>query len=364
MAGIKFGARIPVSGPVSSVERLIESTKLAEELDYDMVFGVDHIHNSFDRHKQYPVGMGSFKDPGNTLDPNEFETMTAYSFLAGATNRIEFGVGVMPLPLRADPIVLAKEVATMDALSGGRFVFGVGSANVSDREEFRAMGRPFSPYSERYDLMSEYVESMRTIWNNPVASYHGKYVNFDDLIVYPKPARHVPVWIGCYTLVGGPERPAVKFALDHADGWIYGFMMTPDHIRSMIDDFSKTAQQVGKDLTNFDWCMQLRLSIADTEEEARRNCQWLLEDQPEMAKYAGYMWKRKDTWRDAEGAEEAPRSSLTTAITGTPDDVKATVQAFVDAGSTHFDLWFMYSDYASLLRQIRLFATEVMPAFK
>lgn len=84
----------------------------------------------------------------------------------------------MPLPLCADPIVLAKEDATMDALSGGRFVFGVGSANVPDPEEFRVMGRPFSPYSERYDLVSEYVNSMRAIWNCPVASYHGGSVCF------------------------------------------------------------------------------------------------------------------------------------------------------------------------------------------
>ena len=364
MPGIKFGARIPVSGPVSNVERLIESTKEAERLGYDMVFGVDHIHNSHERHKQYPVGMGSFKDPNNTLDPNEFETMTAYSFLAGATSKIEFGVGVMPLPPRSDPIVLAKEVATMDALSGGRFVFGVGSANISDREEFKALGVPFSPYSERYDLMSEYVEAMRAIWESPNASYHGKYVNFDNLTVYPKPARKIPVWVGCYTLSGGAERPAVKFALDHADGWIYGFMMTPDIVKDMIADFSVTARQAGKDISNFDWCMQLRLSIAETAEEAQKYCEWLLEDQPEMAKYAGYMWKRKDTWRDAEGAEEAPRSSLTTAVIGTPADVKAVVQQFVDAGSTHFDLWFMYSDYESLLKQMRLFATEVMPAFQ
>ena len=364
MAKIKFGARIPVSGPVSNVKRLIESTQEAEALGYDMVFGVDHIHNSFERHKQYPVGMGSYKDPSNTLDPNQFETVATYSYLAGATSKLEFGSGVVPLPLRKDPISLAKELATMDALSGGRFIFGVGVANVSDKEEFKAVGVPFSPYSERYDMMSEYVGAMKEIWNNPTASYHGKYVNFDNLTIYPKPARQIPIWVGCYTLAGGAERPAVKFALDHADGWIYGFMMTPEIVGNMIQDFSATARQAGRDISNFDWCMQLRLSIAETEEEAQKNCEWLLQDQPEMAKYAGYMWKRKDTWRDAEGAGEAPRSSLTTAVIGTPDDVKAVVQAFVDAGSTHFDLWFMYSNYDSLLKQMRLFATEVMPAFQ
>ena len=166
---------VPISGPVSNSERLIESTREAESLGYDAVFIVDHIHNSFERHKQYPVGMGSYQDAANTLDPHQFETVAAFSFLAGATKKIEFGVGVMPLPLR-EPIVLAKEIATMDALSGGRFIFGVGVSNVSDKEEYRAMGKPFSPYAERYEMIGEYVAAMRAIWERPTASFHGKYV--------------------------------------------------------------------------------------------------------------------------------------------------------------------------------------------
>ena len=362
-ARVKFGARIPASGPASGVDRIEESTKEAEAQGYDSVWIMDHIHNSHARHKQYPVGMGSHKDPSNTLDPHQFETIATLSFLAGATKDVELGVGIMAVPLR-EPVVLAKEIASLDALSGGRFIWGVGVSNVSDKEEYRAVGKPFEPYADRYELMGEYVAAARAIWENPSATFHGKYVNFDDLVIYPKPARRVPVWIGCYTLSGGRERPAVRFALDHADGWIYGFMQMPHHLRSIREDFSRTAEQEGRDLSDFEWCFQLRLSIGETEEEARKNVAWVVADQPEMAKYAGYMWKKEDTWRDVTGAEEAPKSNLDTAVIGTPDDVRERVRQYVDAGATHFDLWFIYPDYKSLMKQIQLFAKEVIPAFR
>lgn len=170
MTGIRFGARIPASGPVSSCERVIESTREAENLGYDSVWIMDHIHNSFDRHKQYPVGMGSYRDPDNTLDPHQFETVAVCSFLAGMSKKIEFGVGVMPLPLR-DPIILGKELATMDALSGGRFILGVGVSNVSDKGEYKAVGAPFRPYADRYAIIGEYIAAMREIWESPAPRF-------------------------------------------------------------------------------------------------------------------------------------------------------------------------------------------------
>src|SRR5262249_38302428 len=163
-----------------------------------------------------PVGMGSYRHPDNTLEPHQFETVAVCSFLAGMTRRIEFGVGIMPLPLR-EPIILAKELATMDALSGGRFIFGVGVSNVSDKEEYKAVGVPFLPHANRYPMTAKHISARREIWKNPSPFSHGKYVNSENLFIPPKPPRRIPVWVGCYTLAGGKERPAVKFALDHAD---------------------------------------------------------------------------------------------------------------------------------------------------
>ena len=362
---IKFGARIPNSGPTSSAQRLIESTKEAEGLGYDSVWGLDHIHNSHDRHKHYPVGMGSYKDPGNTLDPNHFETISTFSFLSGMTSKLRFGVGIMPVLLR-DPIVLAKEVATMDNLSNGRFIFGVGVSNISDTQEFKAVGKPFLKYADRYQMLGEYIGAMKAIWENETASFHGKFVNFDDLTIYPKPSskNHPPIWAGSYTLAGGIERPAVRFALEHADGWIYGFLMTPGIVKSMIEDFTKTSKEVQRDISNFDWCFQMRMTIGATDEIARSNCDWIPQQQTSMGKYAGYMWNVKEKWRDAMGGvQEAPRSNVETAAVGTPNKIVKRVEEFVDAGATYFDLWFMYPTYDSLLTQMRLFAKEVMPSF-
>jgi len=360
---VKFGARIPTSGPVSSTQRVVESAQLAEELGYESAWIMDHINNSFERHKQYPVGMGSHTDSNNTNNPNQFETISAFSFLAGKTERLKFGVGVMPVLLR-DAVVLGKEIATMDQLSNSRFIWGVGVSNISDKPEFVSLGKPFLKYADRYDMLGEYTAAIKAIWSKEAASFHGKYVNFDDVTVYPQPInKHVPIWVGAYTLAGGIERPAVKYAIDHGDGWIYGFLIKPDNLRSMIQDFGETAKKAGKDMSHFDWCMQLRLAMGPTTDEANRQCEWIARDQPSMAKYAGYMWNKKEGWRDAEGATEAPKSSVETASVGTPSTVVKTVEQFVEAGATHFDLWYMYPNYEGLVMQMKLFAKEVMPSF-
>lgn len=350
---MQFGARIPASGPASNVERVIESTRLAESLGYDDVFDMDHIHNSHQRHQQYPVGMGLYNDPSNTLDPNQFETISMFSFLAGMTRAIKFGVGVMPIPLR-DPVLLGKEIGTMDALSGGRFIFGVGVSNASDRPEYRAVGKPFMSYADRYAMLTEYVAAMKEIWSKPSATFHGRYVNFDDLVIYPKPPKGgVPIWVGCETLAGGAERPAVRFALEHGDGWIMGFLMTPEKMGAMVRDFKTTAKESGKDMSRFDWCFQLRLSIGVSEQEARHNCDWIGAAQQEVWRYWGLMYKKR----------EAPVSAVQTASVGTPAKIIGDVERFIEAGTTHFDLWFMYPRYEDLVKEMKLFATEVLPSF-
>ena len=358
MGKIKFGARIPTSGPVSKREWLIESTLEAEALGYNMVIDTDHIHNSFERHKHYPVAMGSFRDPANTLEPNQFETISTYAFLAGKTSKIQFMTGVMPILLR-DPIVLAKEAATLDALSGGRFILGVGVSNVSDRGEWRTMGKPFPSYAERYRMLVEYVEAMKAIWTQPTASYHGRYVNFDGLTIYPKPARkpHLPIWAGtgslCRENLRPRDHPAVRFTLEHSDGWLGGLLKTRKALRTLIQDFNDAASQEGRSVAGFEWCYALRLSLGETEEDAKRNAAWIVDDQPHMAQYAGYMWK----------LGEASRASVQGASVGMTSKILKAVEEAVDAGATAFDLWFMYPRFEDFRKQLRLFAKEIIPSF-
>jgi alkanesulfonate monooxygenase SsuD/methylene tetrahydromethanopterin reductase-like flavin-dependent oxidoreductase (luciferase family) len=351
---MRFAIRVPAVGPAASVDRLIETTREAEALGWDAVMVTDHIHKSFEKHRSSPPASGWFKDTSNTPDPVLFEAVTTLAFLGGMTSSIELGVGVMALPLR-DPAVLAKELSTLDALSRGRVIVGVGVSNVTDRPEYEALGRPFLPYAERYAQIGEKVLAMRRIWEETPASFHGRYVDFDGLIVFPKPARRIPIWVGCGSLSKGPDHPAVRFTLDHADGWLFPFLADPGEIAVMISDFRRTAGEVGRDLSGFDYCVQRRISLGETEAEAHENVDWVVTEQTDMWRWAGYM--------QAQG-EAGYTANLANVSLGTPDDMCRMVEGYADAGATMIEIVPAFATYDQLLRQVRLFGREVLPAFR
>jgi alkanesulfonate monooxygenase SsuD/methylene tetrahydromethanopterin reductase-like flavin-dependent oxidoreductase (luciferase family) len=351
---MRFALRVPAVGPAANVDRLIETTLEAEALGYDVVMVTDHIHKSFEKHRSSPPASGSVRDPSNTEDPVLFEAVSTTAFLAGMTRRVEVAIGVMPILLR-DPAVLAKQLATLDALSRGRLIFGVGVSNVTDKPEFEALGRPFLPYAERYAVLGEQVEAMRRIWQESPATFHGRYVSFDDLIVFPKPARRIPVWIGCGSLSKGADHPAVRFTLDHADGWLFPFLAGPDEIAVMITDFRRTAEAVGRDLTGFEYCVQRRIAMGETDAEAHENVDWVMADQTDMWRWAGYM--------HAQG-EAGYQANLANVSLGTPDDMCTMVEGYIAAGATMIEIVPAFATYDQLVRQVRLFGSEVVPRFR
>jgi alkanesulfonate monooxygenase SsuD/methylene tetrahydromethanopterin reductase-like flavin-dependent oxidoreductase (luciferase family) len=363
---IKVGVAIPTSGAASSRERVLSSTLEAERLGYDSIFSNDHIHNSPERHALWQsesVGMGSYKASLNTLVPNQFEVITTFAYLAAKTESIKFAVAVMPVLLR-DPVVLAKELATLDTLSDGRVVLGVGVSNITDIAEFRALGRSFNGYSERYEMLGEYISAMKAIWTGEKTTFSGKYLNLNDLVVYPKPKGHLPIWVGAHTLGGGAGRPPVKFALEHADGWVYGFRMRPADVEAMVSDFRSTAAARGRDVSSFEWCFQLRLSIGVDEAQARRNCEWMSQDQKVAKDFAGYVRTSNYLAGKSKERAEAPRTTLEWMTIGRPDSVISAAGEFVDAGATSFELFFAYREYEELIAQMRLFAKEVLPSLR
>jgi probable F420-dependent oxidoreductase len=351
---MRFALRVPAVGPAASVDRLIETTLEAEALGYDAIMITDHIHKSFEKHRASPPASGRVEDPSNTEEPVLFEAVSTTAFLAGMTQRMELGIGVMPLLLR-DPAVLAKQLATLDALSRGRLIFGVGVSNVTDKPEFAALGRPFLAYAERYAMLGEQVEAMRRIWADSPATFHGRYVGFDDLIVYPKPARRIPIWIGCGSLSKGPDHPAVRFTLDHADGWLFPFLADPAEIAVMISDFRRTADEAGRDLTGFDYCVQRRIALGATEAEAHETIDWVVAEQKDMWQWAGYM--------HAQG-QAGYTANLANVSLGTPDDMCTMVEGYAAAGATMIELVPAFATYDQLLRQVRLFGSEVLPRFQ
>lgn len=176
-----------------------------EERGFDALFVPDHTHMPVNREVEFTMGGGLPPDYAHNLDV--FLTLTA---AAAVTKRIRLGTGIC-LVMERDPIVTAKEVASLDHISGGRFDFGIGGG--WNREEMENHGMP---WERRWKVVRERIEAMKTIWTNDEASYAGEFVNFEAIQSWPKPVQkpHPPIF------VGGDAPGTFKRVLGYGDGWI------------------------------------------------------------------------------------------------------------------------------------------------
>jgi probable F420-dependent oxidoreductase len=175
----------------------------AEERGYESLFLTEHTH--------IPVSAGMVARDGGPLEDKYRRThdpFVALAFAAAATKDLIVGTSVC-LVIEHDPIVLAKEISSLDLLSGGRFVFGVGAG--WNKAEMRNHG---TDPATRHGNMRERVEAMRAIWTTEEAEYHGKHVDFDPIWQWPKPASPPPVFIG-----GNGPRVEDR-VLRYGDGWM------------------------------------------------------------------------------------------------------------------------------------------------
>ena len=176
-----------------------------EERGFDSLVIAEHTHIPASRESPYPLGGDLPAQYYRTLDP--FVTLAA---AAAVTSRIELFTGIALL-IQRDPIITAKEAASIDLISDGRFVFGVGAGwNI---EELRDHG---TDPKTRGALLDERIEAIKALWTSEPAEYHGKYVNFDESYLRPKPVQkpHPPIYIG------GDSDATVRRVIRHDAGWI------------------------------------------------------------------------------------------------------------------------------------------------
>jgi len=182
-----------------------ELARAAEERGFDSLFLPEHTHIPKSRRTPFPGGGELPKAYSHTHDP-----FVALSFAAAATNKILLGTGICLIPQR-DPIVTAKSVASLDRLSNGRFVFGIGGGwNVDEMENHGAR------YETRFKLMRERILAMKALWTQEEAAFHGAMVNFDPVWLYPKPLQrpYPPI------LLGGASDYTLKRVVEFCDGWL------------------------------------------------------------------------------------------------------------------------------------------------
>src|SRR5579863_4545798 len=181
-----------------------ELARAAEERGFDSLLLPEHTHIPKSRRTPYPGGGELPTAYSHTHDP-----FVALSFAAAATTKILLGTGICLIPQR-DPIVTAKCVASLDQLSNGRFLFGIGGGwNVDEMENHGAR------YQTRFKLMRERILAMKALWTEEEAAFHGEMVNFDPVWSYPKPAQkpHPPI------LLGGESDHTLRRVAEFCDGW-------------------------------------------------------------------------------------------------------------------------------------------------
>jgi probable F420-dependent oxidoreductase len=204
----------------------------AEARGFESLFVPEHTHVPVTRETDFPGGGGLPDHYARLLDP-----FVALTRAAAATTSLKVGTAVC-LVIQHDPILLAKTVATLDVVSNGRFVFGIGGG--WSAEEMRNHG---TDPAHRWQVMRERVEAMTALWRDEEPEYHGEFVHFDRLRMWPKPLQtpRPPV------LVGGWAPGSVERAIDYGDGWMPAnvLMRDPDFF-TRLEQFRRRAEERGR----------------------------------------------------------------------------------------------------------------------
>ena len=307
---MEFGVFLPVSGRAAGRDTLTDAAQRAERWGFKAVWAAERIVIPWQIDTAYPYAEGSqFIVPP---DRPFLESLTCLAFLAGRTETIRLGVSVLVLPYR-HPLHWAKVVTTIDALSEGRFILGVGIGWMV--EEFVALGAPFQ---ERGAVTDEQLQILHRLLDDERCSYDGRYYRFHDIAFYPKSYRdRIPIW------VGGEGKPAQRRTALYGDAWSpYFVRITPRELAERFENVRRLAAEHGRDPEQIS--LNCNLPIVVTEEPV---------------------------------PQEEDR------LRGTPEQLGDALRRFADVGVEHLALQFMVPRYPERLEQMERFATLVLPEF-
>ena len=231
----------------------VDLARALEERGFESVWAPEHSHIPTSRKSPFPGGGELPKRYYDAMDP--FVSLTAAAI---ATTKLKVGTGVCLVQQR-DPIQTAKLVASIDQVSNGRFLFGVGGG--WNRDEMENHGTVFET---RFKLMRERIEAMKEIWTKSKAEYHGEMVNFDEMMAWPKPVQkpHPPI------LVGGAFPHAARRAIRYGNGWCPIGGRPGSNPIDALEQFRQMARDAGRDPQS------LPLTLFNPAEDADQLAQW------------------------------------------------------------------------------------------
>ena len=289
-----------------------EIALLAEQIGYDHLWVYDHVETVPRREPE-----------------NCFEAWTMLAALAEATDRAGLGQLVTCAAYR-NAGVLAKQAASVDVMSGGRLIFGLGAGWY--HEEYHAYGFEFPPARERLEMLEETVEAVRRLWTEPAVTFDGHHVHLDGALCDPKPLQDLPpVWIG-----GGGERVTLRIAAQHADATNWQVGLEQFAHKSVV--LKHHCDAIGRDFASITRTHAPDCLLFDSDADLRR---WL--DSPG----GGHLWGGQD--HDTYVRDN---------FVGTDEVVAEKVQGYIDAGCREFVLWFR--DYPGV-ESLERFMADVVP---
>ncbi len=314
--------------PFARPEDFVPLAQAAERLGYVAVWGNDHITAA-------PYVRTKWSEP-----PNFYEVLVTLATVGAHTRRVRLGTAVLVLPLR-DPVLLAKQVATLDQLTGGRVVLAVGIG--AYREEFEAHW-PRRAGARRGDLLDEGLVALRALFTERLASHAGPHYAFEKLELHPKPVQQpLPIYIG------GHNEAAVARAARLGQGWLPGWRPF-EEIKQRTALLRRLTAEAGRDPHDVEAAVQLTLVIGRTPEEA-------------AARYraTGMVQHRRSLAHSGRDPALAEANNLI----GSPQSLTDKLAFLDDAGVDHVcAIQFPHDSVTEMLEQMEWFARDVMRAFR
>lgn len=231
---MRFGVMFANTGHGASPDGAVKIAQAAEAGGFDAIWTVEHVVVPSGYESAYPYDA-SGKMAGGAEDFDLPDPLIWLAYVAARTERIQLATGILIVPQR-NPVITAKEVATLDHLSGGRMVLGVGAGWLA--EEFDALGVPFADRGRRLD---EYLAVMKALWTEDKATFDGEFFSFTDCISRPRPVNGtIPI------VVGGHSKTAARRAGRIGDAFFPG-SGSIDELRSLVPVMRQAAEDAGRD---------------------------------------------------------------------------------------------------------------------
>ena len=244
---MKYGFALPKTTDGAAMVRF---AKAVEDLGFESVWVGDHIVLPSEETDQYPYTPdGRFV---TRPDEPQLDAFIVLSYIASATTTIDIGTTVAIVPYR-NPILQAKMFATLDVLTGGRAICGVGVGWLE--KEFDVLG---ASYPDRGPVTDEYLQIFRTLWTEQEPEFHGEHYDFDGIYFAPKPVRggHIPIW------VGGHTRRAVRRTVNFGDAW-HPTRQTPEFVTRHLPYLREYSDSVGRDTSEITMSLKRTLHFTD-----------------------------------------------------------------------------------------------------